>query len=359
MCFQSAQSGTGPGAVKVLVLWSRTSGYAEACWTQFAALDLDMSVVVCALSADGSARRREVSDRLRIEEHPRDFIGDPGFVSRLVRSVAPDIVVISGWWNTAYRRIARSGIPYVVCIDNAFEPRPKTILLRCRYGRFLRNAERVFVPGEHSRQLVSMLGVSSERISQRMYGVGVADTVTPQWERRFLFVGQLIERKGVDVLLAAYAKYRETASAPFELHICGDGALKTRVRMSPVVYHGHLDYEKVSVLRMRCPVAVLPSRKDHWPLAIVEAVAAGQAVICTDRCGSATEVVRAGWNGLITRPGDVDELASALHRAADLHDAGLAFGERGKGLAGPYTAAAWAEHWSREILMILEGVNEV
>jgi glycosyltransferase involved in cell wall biosynthesis len=35
------------------------------------------------------------------------------------------------------------------------------------------------------------------------------------------------------------------------------------------------------------------------PLALVEAAAAGLPIICTDACGSAVEVIRPGYNGLI------------------------------------------------------------
>ena len=62
-----------------------------------------------------------------------------------------------------------------------------------------------------------------------------------------------------------------------------------------------------------CHLVCLPSYREGLPKSLIEAAAAGKAIVTTDVPGC-REVVRHGDNGLLVRPRDVESLADALRR---------------------------------------------
>jgi glycosyltransferase involved in cell wall biosynthesis len=131
---------------------------------------------------------------------------------------------------------------------------------------------------------------------------------------RFLYLGQLIRHKGVQVLLEAVAKL---AGASFTLDIAGKGPLEDLVREaarsdSRIRFHGFvLGAEKQSLLNA-CDVLVFPSLwVENAPVTIMEAFSNGLAVVATD-LGASPEFIRHDVNGLLFPPEEVGALASSL-----------------------------------------------
>ncbi len=106
----------------------------------------------------------------------------------------------------------------------------------------------------------------------------------------------------------------------------GDGALRPDAERladrlglaGRVLFPGWM--EDIPAVLDATTVAVLSSRHEGLPRAVVEALAAGVPVVATAVDGT-PEVVRDGHNGLLAGPGDVDGLAGAVVRI--LRDADL------------------------------------
>jgi glycosyltransferase involved in cell wall biosynthesis len=133
---------------------------------------------------------------------------------------------------------------------------------------------------------------------------------------RFLFVGQLIKRKAVDVLLRAF---RELAGG--ELWIVGDGPLSTEVQLAAsgdprITLFGYLDAVALARLYRRTDAVVLPSRYDTWGLVVNEAMAHGKPVVVTDQVGAGDDLVEDGTTGLVVPADDASALAQALREVA-------------------------------------------
>jgi 2-deoxystreptamine N-acetyl-D-glucosaminyltransferase/2-deoxystreptamine glucosyltransferase len=62
-----------------------------------------------------------------------------------------------------------------------------------------------------------------------------------------------------------------------------------------------------------CSAYVLSSRQEAFPVVILEAMAAGKAVISTN-VGGVPEVIADGMNGLLVPVGDINALAEAMVR---------------------------------------------
>lgn len=133
------------------------------------------------------------------------------------------------------------------------------------------------------------------------------------------YVGQLIDRKGVDVLLRALGR---VADREWQLSIAGDGP--QRSRYEKIAEHegirdqchflGVLQHKEALALVAEADLLVLPSRFDGWGAVVNEALMRGVPVICSDRCG-ASALVEEKWRGWVFRAGSVSELTWALTEA--------------------------------------------
>jgi len=63
-----------------------------------------------------------------------------------------------------------------------------------------------------------------------------------------------------------------------------------------------------------CDVFILASVDEPWGLAVNEAMAAGRAIIVSDRVGCQRELVHPGVNGFVVKAGDVNSLAASLEK---------------------------------------------
>ena len=148
-----------------------------------------------------------------------------------------------------------------------------------------------------------------------------------------LFVGRLVERKGVMHLIDAIAQM--PASLGPRLVVIGDGperqALERRARDSGlaerVQIRGRVADDELHATYAASDVLVLPSivdaRGDTEGLGVVllEAMSYGIPVVASD-VGGITDIVEHDKSGLLVQPGDVAQLTRALERLA--RDPGLA-----------------------------------
>jgi glycosyltransferase involved in cell wall biosynthesis len=169
----------------------------------------------------------------------------------------------------------------------------------------------------------------------------------------FFFCGQMIRRKGVDLLLAAFDRLvkdgldvrlmlvgRE-AQLP-EFLVATSPAARTRIR-----YEGFHAPERLPEFFSRCDAFILPSRHDGWGVVINQAMAAGLPVITSDAAGAGLDLVEQDVNGLRFAAGDVDALERAMRRLASDPATARRWGEASRRLALAITPEAGAEKWAR------------
>ena len=135
--------------------------------------------------------------------------------------------------------------------------------------------------------------------------------------RRLLFVGLLVERKGVSDLLAALER-PGAFPADATLVVAGDGPERERLekqaaRSGLAARVEFLGFRSdVPDLLARSDALVLPSRMEQQPLVVAEAMAAGKPVLATD-CGGVADMLDVpGAGSWLAGPGDVEGLAGAL-----------------------------------------------
>lgn len=150
-------------------------------------------------------------------------------------------------------------------------------------------------------------------------GVDVPAQIPSPKQPLIVFGGELSERKGVDVLLAAWT---ELASEfpDWRLVLAGPASASVQAAVSQsesATYLGSLSHIDLLDYIRRSSVAVLPSRDEALPMFLLESLANGCALIGT-RVGSVASIVN-DTNGWLIEPGDASALRDALREALSLN----------------------------------------
>ncbi|MGH9855603.1 MAG: glycosyltransferase, partial [Blastocatellia bacterium] len=136
-------------------------------------------------------------------------------------------------------------------------------------------------------------------------------------ETVFLFVGRLVRRKNVDLIIRAARQLNDDRIA---IVIAGSGeeklALEELADGDPrIVFAGNVPPDELPLYYAISNVLVLPATQEPWGLVINEAMASGLAVIAHRHCGAALDLV-APDNGVALETSSVDELARAMRLIA-------------------------------------------
>ena len=157
---------------------------------------------------------------------------------------------------------------------------------------------------------------------------------------RLLFVGNLLERKGVKDLLSALAS-AALMDRDIHLTMAGGGPVDMYRAMSAalgiagrVTFTGWVSQEDARALMVASDALILPAYDEGLPLVILEALASRTPVICTP-VGSIPEVLENYATALFVTPGDQDGIVGAIctmidhpELRAELSVAGAALYER-------------------------------
>ena len=135
---------------------------------------------------------------------------------------------------------------------------------------------------------------------------------------RLLFAGQMIERKGIDLLLRAFERTVENG-IDAQLDLVGrEGFLpqwmselgpQTRDR---ITWHGFQQPSALPKLFGESDVFVLPSRHDGWGVVVNEALGAGLPIISTTAVGAASDLLSDGSAGILVEPESISALEDAI-----------------------------------------------
>lgn len=276
-----------------------------------------------------------------------------------------NLIVHTGWAHPGWLRFDRwmrpRGARVMVAVDNRYKSNARQLIGALWFRLWLRrHFDAAFVPGQSATRLMQFLGMPADRIFTGYYGAPeqIYWPGPPLVQRRneFLFIGQLIERKGVDVLLEAFRRYR-AAGGHWQLRMLGSGPMKDACQGDGIVFEGFAQ-ARLAAQRMReARCLVLPSREDHWGTVVCEAAASGALLITSRWVGAAPDLVRQGLNGYVFHHMAPESLAQALHHLSSWSDAALAEGQQvSLGLARGYTSAAYAAGFSGFAEQAMQGL---
>jgi len=215
--------------------------------------------------------------------------------------IAIDHPRLCSWRNAAHMRLL---LPHSIenAAVNLVSTRHAADRLQARWG----------IPS--ARIVVAPLGVDRERFSAPC--PWPACLPFPEGEPYWLFVGNLEPKKGIDILLDAFA--RQPGMPAARLVIAGRaawkcGAVVDRIRSwappARVVWLGPVAAAVLPALYQHAVAFVFPSLCEGFGLPVLEAMAAGTAVIHSDHPAVAEA---AGGAGVSAPAGDAEALAAAM-----------------------------------------------
>lgn len=222
------------------------------------------------------------------------------------------------------------GVPVVLHLhaaqmDQFYAARPAFVQALIRYVFALPAV--VVVLGQRAHGFVTgTLQVPAARVEILINGVpGPQQAPTPRAAGgvpHLVFLGNLMERKGVSDLLAALATPAMAARA-WRATLAGGGDVAGyRAKAAAlglderVQFAGWMDQRQAGALVAGADLLILPSYDEGLPLVILEALGQGVAVLCTP-VGEIPQVLAHRDTAYFVAPGRVDELAAGLAELVD------------------------------------------
>lgn len=133
---------------------------------------------------------------------------------------------------------------------------------------------------------------------------------------RYIFVGQIIQRKGVIYLLNAWAEHIKSFPDD-ELLIVGTGEYLSEYQSMfkdypSIKFTGGVDYSQIYKYYAISDVFVIPTLEDNWSLVVPEAMACGLPIACSIYNGCHPELVQEDEDGITFDPLESKSIINAL-----------------------------------------------
>lgn len=135
-----------------------------------------------------------------------------------------------------------------------------------------------------------------------------------------MYVGQFIERKGIEYLISSFKKYIKVDS-DISLLLVGYGPSEDRLKKmssnlvnKKIFFVNHIEIDQMPKVYGISDVFVLPSLEETWGLVVNEAMAAGLPVITTDKVGSSIDLVKNDINGFIVKSKSSEQIYLKLKK---------------------------------------------
>jgi glycosyltransferase involved in cell wall biosynthesis len=334
---------------QIHVYWQQPNGYIAACLNELTRT-ADVSIWYPIEQKDTAYEVEKLFDPC-VQLYPWRRLGDKLFQPHVV----PELVIICGWRNWRYLKRAfflRRRSVRLLTMDNPWleTPRQKLAVVVSRAVRAL-FFDKVFVPGQLQRQFALNLGFPDEAVATGSYACDVSLFSNSYNElsgrsRSLLFVGRLVEEKGIRALLRAWEQHKAQHPSPLDLRVVGSGPLAEIVDASGAKLLGFLPQKEVAREMAIAYGFILPSLNEPWGVVIQEAVISGLPIIASNSCGS-VEFFVSRVNGWTFEADDIETMAKQMNLLADLDPEDWIIMSRNSRLLG---AAPNPSTWSRQIM---------
>jgi glycosyltransferase involved in cell wall biosynthesis len=199
----------------------------------------------------------------------------------------------------------------------------------------LPRADGFFAWGEPARDYLISQGVQLDRISVVPQSIDIEDwnRLRPRQSRSslrgelglsgitFLLVGRLVERKGIDRFIKAWAALAGSMTSKATALIVGAGeleselsALSMQLGARNLVFMGTLSSGELAKYYTACDVLVFPSLEDVWGMVVNEALLFGMPVLGSVHAGAVQQLVCEKETGQVFDPNDLPEFTRILEQ---------------------------------------------
>lgn len=283
-----------------------------------------------------------------------------------IKKINPDVIIGEGFfkWSLAafIYRILHS-TPLVISYERTHHTERKSQWFRTLYRKLvIRYLDAMCCNGRLSAEYSNWLGMPEDQIVigsmaadseelQRKYEVISAERriklrqILKLNEPVFLYVGQLVERKGVLQLLESWGRLGSySLQKRGSLVIVGDGPMRGILEeftkdkaLKNVHFIGAVDYDNIAQYYAIADVFVMPTLEDNWSLVVPEAMACGLPILCSIYNGCWPELVINDINGYTFDPYDAEETCRRLKVFIDNPENALIMGEASRQIVADFS----------------------
>lgn len=251
---------------------------------------------------------------------------------RAIDSISPQVIhahfAIDGMRMRAVAK--RREIPLVVTLHGSditaspSKPGIRGYRYRLRLKKLFRDANLLVAVSEHIARAAIALGAEPDKVSVLPLGVPWKPATDEICRRKnIVFVGRLVEKKGLEFLLEALAQVRRDEIKDHRLIVIGDGPLRSNLEARsaelnlPADFLGFLSPDEVHKHLEQAVCIAIPSvtgsdgDTEGLPTVVFEAFRASTPVVGFRHAGI-PEAVSHGHSGLLTEERDISGLAVAV-----------------------------------------------
>lgn len=303
---------------------------------------------------------------------------------KALRQALPDAIVCGGynypasWQSLLWAR--RHRVPFFLWIEsNENDSRSNRRLTHFLKKRFLARCDGFIVPGQASLKYLKNFGISPQKIFTAPNAIDIdlfgraADQCRQNRasarqrlnlpQRFFLFVGRIVEEKGVFDLLEAYRSLNPKLRIEVGLVYVGDGPDRVElarrakdVASCAIRFPGFIQRDELPAYYALADALVFPTHSDPWGLVVNEAMASGLPIICSDVAGCAADLVEVTpgreSNGYIVPARDIERLAHALRDVAENPENRRRMGHNSKERIARYSPLACAQGIAQAVMSL-------
>lgn len=267
-------------------------------------------------------KSRTIIIRKRFDDR---YIFLPVGVEKALAQIAPDLVFAMEYNPTILRAVhwcRKHRVPFVSWTDGTLHSeRHIGRVQRLSRSYIIKRAAAFVASSTASREAQVAYGADPSKCFLSYLTVDIEKYLAKKdsYEaHQLIYVGSLIQRKGLDLLLPALARTAED----IRLVIVGEGqeeqALKQQAKKLGIAerieFKGFVEGEALRELYCASDAFILPTREDCFGLVILEAMCASLPVISSKYADGAKDLLADGENGYIVDPEDTEAFAETIDR---------------------------------------------
>lgn len=256
---------------------------------------------------------------------------------KTARDTQPDVTVSDGFFQWTYAPLIlriRNHIPHMMCYEPTKHTEKHVQFFRTWYRKLVsRWIDHICCNGSLCKEYTMALGYPESQISTGQMAADseqlaqackdIAPSAISELRAKynlgnkliFLYVGRLIERKGIRQLLEAWNVAKPDEAV---LLLVGDGPERAYLEdfckqhnLHNVVFGGAIDYDSIAIFYRSADCFIIPTLQDNWSLVVPEAMSCGLPVATSIYNGCHPELIHPE-NGWTFDPYDIQGTAEVL-----------------------------------------------